>query len=124
MTFFGNTKIREGEFEDSLLTVIDGAGGTELLQEAAEFALDELLDDGLIRDIPVVGTIARLYKTAIGIQGYIFTKKLRRLLTELSNVPVEEREKFRRRLEGDKEFRSRVGETLILLLDKLDDISK
>ena len=114
----------EGELEGSLLSVIGGAGGKDLLQDAAEFSLDALLDDGVLKDIPVVGTVAKLYGVAARVQGYVFTKKVRRFLTELAAIPLAERERFAERLERDPEQREKTADALIVLLDKLDDLAK
>lgn len=116
--------MREGDLEGSLLAVLGKSGGADLLQEAAEFSLDALLDDGTVKDIPVVGTIAKLYSAAKGAQGYVFAKKVRTFLVELRSIPNKEREAFTERLEKDKEQRQRTAETLIVLLDKLDDMKK
>lgn len=116
--------MREGELEGSLLSVLGNKGGKDLIQEAAEFSLDAFLDDGLVKDIPVVGTVAKLYGLAVGVQGYVFAKKIRRFLTELQSIPREEREEFGKRLEADEQLRERTADTLISLLDKLDDLQK
>jgi len=114
----------EGELEGSLLSVIGSAGGKDLLQEAAEFSLDALLDDGILKDIPFVDTVAKLYGIAARAQGYLFTKKVRRFLTELASIPAAEREQFAGRMERDPEQRERTADALVVLLDKLDDLAK
>jgi hypothetical protein len=70
--------MKEGDLEESLVEVVGGSGGKDLLLEAAEFSLDSVLDDGIVKDIPVVGAIAKLYGAAVGVQGYIFAKKIRK----------------------------------------------
>lgn len=116
--------MKDGELEGSLLSVIGKAGGTDLLTSAAEMSLDSALENGLIKDIPVVGTVAKLYSVAIATQGYIFTKKIRKFLLELSKISWDAREAFAKRLDTDPEQRERTSEVLITLLDKLDDIQK
>jgi hypothetical protein len=116
--------MREGDLEGNLLSVIGNAGGKDLLQEAAEFSLDAVLGDGIVKDIPVVGTVAKLYGAAVGLQGYVFAKKVRRFLTELSAIPQSERDEFARRLDSDPEQRERTADVLVTLLDKMDDTAK
>lgn len=116
--------MREGDLEGSLLSVFEKTGGADLLQEAAEFSFDTLLKDGVVKDIPAVGIVAKLYSAALGVQGYIFAKKIRRFLTELRSIPKKEREAFAERLEKDKEQKERTAETLVALLDKIDDLAK
>lgn len=116
--------MKDGELEGSLLSVIGSSGGKDLLLEAAEFSIDAVLDEGTIKDIPVVGTVAKLYGAAVGVQGYVFAKKVRKFLVELSSIPKPERDKFTERLERDPKQKERTAEVLVTLLDKLDDLQK
>ena len=116
--------MREGELEDSLLSVLGNKGGKDLIQEAAELSLDAVLGDGLVKDIPIVGTVAKLYSIAVGAQGYVFAKKIRKFLTELQSIPKNERDEFGKRLDSDEQLRIRTADTLILHLDQLDDLQK
>ena len=116
--------MRDGELEGSLLSVIGSSGGKDLLKEAAEFTLDAVLDDGVVKNIPVVGTVAKLFRMCVGVQGYVFAKKVRRFLEELTTIPQEDRDHFARQIENDKKEQSRTAEVLVVLLDKLDDIQK
>lgn len=116
--------MHEGDLEGNLITVIGGSEGKDLLLEAAEFSLDALIDDGVVKDIPFVGTVAKLYGIAVRAQGYIFTKKVRQFLTELATIPKAEREQFARRLKRHPEERERTADALLTMLDKLDDMAK
>lgn len=116
--------MRDGELEGSLLSVIGSAGGKDLIQEAAEFSLDAVLDDGIVKDIPIIGAVAKLYEVAVTVQGYVFAKKIRRFLTELATIPQSARADFSKKLEEDKKLSERTAEVLISLLDKLDDLQK
>ena len=116
--------MRDGELEESLMSVLGNKGGKDLIQEAAEFSLDAVLDDGVVKNIPIVGTVAKLYSVAVGAQGYVFAKKIRKFLAELSSIPQKERDDFASRLEEDKKLRERTVETVVALLDKLDDLQK
>jgi hypothetical protein len=114
--------MRDGELEGSLLSIIGSTGGKDLLKEAAEFSLDAVLDKG--KDIPVIDTIAKLYSVAVGVQGYVFAKKIRKFLVELASISQSERDNFSKKLEEDEKLRERTAEVLITLLDKLDDLQK
>lgn len=114
----------DGDLEESLISVLGSSGGTDLLKEAAEISLDSVLDEGLVKDIPFVGTATTLYKLAFRYQGYVYVKKVRRFLTELANINADEREKFAIKIENDKQEQSKIAEVLIVLLNKLDDIQK
>jgi len=112
------------ELEGSLIDVIGSAGGKDLLEEAAEFALDSLVTSDSLKDIPVIGTVAKLYSIAVDVQGYIFAKKIRRFLIELASVPHEERKKFIGRINSDHKYREKTVDTLTVIIDRLDDLEK
>ncbi len=114
--------MRDGELEGSLLSIIGSTGGKDLLKEAAEFSLDAVLDMG--KDIPVVDIVAKLYGVAVGVQGYVFAKKIRKFLVELASIPQSERDDFSKKLDEDEKLRERIAEVLISFLDKLDDLQK
>ena len=118
------TKMKEGDLENSLLETIKGEGGKDLALEAAEFSLDSVLKDGVLKDFPVIGTVAKLYSTAVGVQGYIFAKKIRKFVSQLSTISLEDRKSFVARLESDPKHREKTIDTLLSFLDKLDDMEK
>jgi len=116
--------MREGALEDSLVNVLGDAGGKDLVEDAAEFALDAVLEEGFLKDVPVIGTVAKLYSICVGAQGYVFAKKMRRFMTALASIPRAERDEFANRLRSDDKLQKDVSETLITLLDKIDDSQK
>lgn len=110
--------------EVSLIDSIANAEMKGLVGDATELALDAVLDDGLLRDIPVVGTVSRIYRTAVSIRDRLFLKKVLSFLSEFSGVEESERQRFAEQLETDEGSRARAGAALALLLDRLDDLDK
>jgi hypothetical protein len=90
----------------------------------AEVGIDALLDDGLLRDIPVVGTLVSLARTGIALRDRIFAKKIARFLLQLNEVHAAERGQFHEELTRDPKRAKVLGETLIVLLDRIDDVEK
>ncbi len=90
----------------------------------AEVGLDKIIEDGLFQDIPVVSSIIGLVKTGGNIQNYYFSKKLLKFLVSISEITLAERLSMVERLEQDDAYSQNVGESIILLLDRMDDISK
>jgi hypothetical protein len=95
-----------------------------LLVEYTEVALDTLLVDGVVKDIPIIGTLRGLWKSGVIVRDYLFVRKLLRFLGPLSEVPHEERVKMIERLHEDESYFHRVGDEILLLLDRLDSIKK
>jgi hypothetical protein len=107
-----------------VVSVIADKGMTELLADQAEAALDLALDEGVIKEIPVVGSLVKLYKVGVGVREHLFLKKLLRFLRQLESVSDEERQEFRERVSKDPEYRNKVGEKILLLLERADEMEK
>jgi hypothetical protein len=82
------------------------------------------LDDGVLKNLPVVGAIVKIFKGVMNIRDRIFIAKVARFLFELSKISTEKRSVFKERMNADKKLQRRLGLTLTLLLDRLDDIEK
>lgn len=112
------------ELEKSVLETIKGSDLSSLSQDYAELFIDSIIKDGVLKDIPVIQTIIALTKTGIGIKNLLFTKKIIRFLFSLKDTNLQERTKMILELESDPAFNGNVGEHVILLLDKYDDMKK
>ncbi len=97
---------------------------TNISKDMLEIGLDSILDDGLLKDIPVLGTLTSLTKIGINIKDRLFIKKLIHFLYETQDVPKNEREKVIREINESKQFQSNVGEKIIFILDKAGDTLK
>lgn len=79
------------------LSLIDSVGNPlvdEIGLDLSEVLLDGLLKDGVLKEIPIVGTILGMSKAAIRLKDYLFIKKVLKFLAELSSVSFEEKEEF------------------------------
>jgi hypothetical protein len=88
---------------------------------------DALVDDalpGAVRDLPVVGVLVGLLRTGVSVRDYDFARKVARFLGELASVPEDQRREFIGEMHADPEKAQEVGEHLILVLDRLDDLAK
>jgi hypothetical protein len=91
--------------------------GTDFL----ELGIDSLLQDGLLREIPIVSTIANLSKVGANIQDRFFLKKILSFLAKLKNVPIDRRNIMIARIDASKKYRIKVGEKLLYIIDSCDD---
>ena len=73
--------------------------------------------------MPLLRTLLRIIRTAGSVRDLLLAKKLGRFLFALQTIPPEERQAFHDSLVTRVE-RRRVGEALLLLLDRLDDMGK
>lgn len=90
----------------------------------AEVALDQNLAEGVIRDIPFVGTLANLVRARQSISEELFIRKLVRFLDGLKDVPPEERQRLLEKYPDASEEQRALGEKLLLALERLDDTAK
>lgn len=114
------------ENKDLGLSLIDSVGKPifdEIGSDLSEVVLDSLLDDGVFKEVPIVGTILGMSKTAIRLKDYLFTKKVLKFLHGLSSISTEEKEEFLGKLKDEKRERE-LGEALILYLDRHENFKK
>lgn len=116
--------MEQHELENSLIKTLKESELPKALGELAEIGLDAAMNEGALRDIPIVGTLAALYKTGAAMRDYLLMQKISHFLTQLSDITTDERRAMIDRLEADESYSKNVGESLILLLDRLDDIKK
>lgn len=84
-----------------------------------EIGIDSILEDGILKDIPIIKTISSLYKAGISIKDRYFIKKMLIFLNHVRDIELEDRVNFLSKLND-----SQLGEKLILILNRLDDLEK
>lgn len=89
--------------------------------ELAEAVSDTLFEDGLAKEIPVIGTIYALGKFGITVRDRLFLKKLLSFMSEVKDVPAGDREKMISRIDRSGEYQIKVGEKLLYILDRSED---
>jgi hypothetical protein len=87
----------------------------------AEAILDSSIENGILREIPIVGTIIGLGRAAVTIRDRLFLNKLRYLLTEIESVAVEDRENVISSINNSEEYSIKVGEKLLYIVDRRED---
>lgn len=89
--------------------------------DLAESFSDALLNDGLLKDIPIIGTIVGLTKAAISINDRLLIKKLIYFISELNKIDQEKREKLISEIDKSETQKIKVGEKLLYIIDKSED---
>lgn len=86
----------------------------------------EIFDSGILDNIPYLGDIISTYKGIISLRDRIFTKKFLRFLQAYNNDTVSEDKltSFRAKIETDKEYRTKVVETLVEFIDEIRNSNK
>lgn len=92
-----------------------------IIVDISEISIDSLLDEGVLKDVPVIRTIVALAKTGINIQDKLFLKKIISFINGLGDVPVKKRAEEINKIDDSKKYRIKVGEKLLYILDSCDD---
>jgi hypothetical protein len=114
----------QNKLENELLNSISFDELSDFLKDDSEILIDSLLKDGLLKEIPIIKAINSVVKTGMAIRDLLFIHKVVKFLTVIGSIPKEERLAFGKKMDTDSKYRHKVGETLIIALDRLDDMKK
>jgi len=109
---------------DNLADTVAEIGLMGLPAEILEFSIDQVLDEGLLKDIPFVGWISKGITLQRSISDRILFHKILRFLLALESIDSGSKESFRQKIKSNPKFKRKVGEHLLLILDRIDDLSK
>ena len=90
----------------------------------AEAFADTLIEDGIAKDIPIIGTVIGLGKASIGIKEILFLKKMIYFISELKNISATKRHEMINNIDKSGKFRTKVGEKLLYIIDKCEGHDK
>lgn len=110
--------------ETSLIKSIAKQGATEIGTDIAEIAVDALLNEGPIRDIPVIGTLIKSYDLAKNIKEQLFARKVLLFLQSIESCTDKDRESLLGEIQREKGSPERSGIAVVQILDRLDDMQK
>ena len=99
-------------------------GNFELLGDYGEIMIDAALNDGLLKEVPVIATIVGVGKCIKNVSDIRFAKKLIAFLIPIKDVAPEQRAKAIKKWEQDKNYRGKVGDTLLGMIERCDDTVK
>jgi hypothetical protein len=89
--------------------------------ELAETFSDTLLEDGILKDIPIIGSIVGLTKAVISINDRLLIKKLIYFISEFNDIDQEKRNKLISGIDNSEKEQIKLGEKLLYIIDKSDD---
>jgi len=92
--------------------------------ELVESLSESMLNDGLLKDIPIIGTLVGLTKTGINIKDRLFVKKILTFLFNINNVSAEKRTEMIEKIDANSKYKIKVGEKLLYIIDKCEDHEK
>lgn len=114
----------EDNIGNSLIKSITHSDLKHITSDMSEVAIDSFIDDSVIKDIPIIGTISKVYSAGVTISGKIFERKIIDFLIKLDEISLEKRKDFVTKMTEDDKHSRKVGEHLMIILDRMDDMNK
>jgi hypothetical protein len=117
----------EPEVDSVGIAILKGACNAESKDVAidlSQFGLVELLGETALKEIPVIKGVVACFKVPLAIRDQLFLRKVARFLAAVPDFTATEREDFIAGHLADGEKAAKLGETLVLVLDRLDDMEK
>lgn len=93
---------------------------TDITVDNYEKILDELIENPILKEVPVIKNIIAIFKTGKNFREYFFLKKIESFLFELNNMPQEKIEHFKDNIKND----TNLGLKIIQFLERFDEVEK
>lgn len=112
---------QNNNIENSFTETLNNSDLHNVSAGLAETLVDSILNDGVLKELPIVSSIVGLGKTAISIKNGLFLKKIIHFLTEINHIPLSVRKAMIDYIDSREDQKIKVGEKLIFILDKCED---
>jgi hypothetical protein len=118
-----NTEHNSNNIEVELINSVTSEKLIELSSDLGESFIDVMMEEGVIKNIPIIGAIYKFAKAGIGIREQYFTKKIYLFLLGIKDISSNARMRFIEDL-NNPSYGQRAGETLLMLLERFDHMEK
>jgi len=108
----------------SIIESIKSSEISKLTPDLLEVGVDKILNDDIIKEFPVVRLIQALYKTVVTVSDRILIKKIVLFLKGLGGASKADIDKFIDKMNNEPTKQKKIGDKLLLILDKSDDFEK
>src|SRR5205823_14332583 len=92
--------------------------------DLAQATLETVTDSEFLKKLPVLGVLAHTWGAAKTVRDRFYLKKVLRFFANVSALPAEEHEAFIQEMRADSRDASRVVESFLVWLDRLDQEKK
>lgn len=98
----------------------------DLAVDYSEIYIDDLMDNGALKEIPIVKSVVGVIKAGISINQFWFAKKLLTFIKEFNTGEIDPKKKlkFQEKINTDDKYRKKVSEQVMVFLDKFLEINK
>ena len=112
------------DINKALIDTLKSPELNDLTVNLGEVALDQIMSEGILKDLPIFGSLQKLYKMGLSIRDALFLKKLCNFLFSMSAVSNEDRIRLLEKMKSDAKSKYEVGEKILMLLERADDFLK
>lgn len=116
---------KKSVFVDPLIHSID-RHVEALITNVAEVGIDVFLDEGVLKEIPIISSVISFYKIGHSIKELAYIKKLSIFIQELNNgiADDEKRKEYISQIEADRNRSQHEIEYLLLMIDRVIQYEK
>ena len=122
--FFDKVDKESTDIVDSFKKTVISDELSKISENASEIAIDAILNDGLLKDVPLIGTTIGLYKLGKTLTAKRQIQTLWKFLYRLGEINQTDRIKFLGKVEQDEKSRNELFERTLFILEQLDDERK
>lgn len=109
------------EIQSSFNRTLQDSNLLDFTTDMSELAIDQLIDEDVLREIPIVKSIVSLTKVGISIHDKLFLKKIITFMYGIKDIAPEKRLQMIRKIDSSKQYSIKVGEKLLYVLDTCGD---
>lgn len=103
-----------------LVASVEARNLVPVVEGAIEALVDGVIEDGLLKELPVVSSLVALGKVGFSIRDRLLTQKIEKFLSEVATLSWSERASAVHELAGTDGKQEKVGSLLLDMLDKAD----
>ncbi|HCY74338.1 MAG TPA: hypothetical protein DHV28_00320 [Ignavibacteriales bacterium] len=104
-------------------SIISDENVQEIFTDLTDFSFDQILDSPL-NEFPIIKNFISVAKFGISVRDKFLINKILRFLKYLPKNNDESRAKFKNKIQSDPEYSKKIGEHLIIILDRYDHLTK
>ena len=112
------------EYSSAMESTLKNADLKSISINLAESLVDNLIEDGFAKEIPIIGTLLGVGKVFTGLREQLFLKKIIFFMSELADVPADKRFEMITSIDESDTYRTKVGEKLLYIIDTCEDHEK
>jgi hypothetical protein len=115
------------EIDNVGVAILKGACNPEakdLAVDLGQFELGAVFDESVLKKVPVIKSVIACRKTWVAIRDHLFLRKVAEFLAARPRLTEPEKQAFINEHLNDPHKAKKLGDSLVLILDRLDDMEK